>query len=231
MKKNLICVLLGLACFSAVAADSVELKVTGTLVNGACTPTLDNNGAVNFGNIPVGNLSKTATNQLGSKNINLTITCEQPMPIGFTTLDNRNATTFVQTIANANADNSAVSAAANQYGLGKTAGGINLGSYSIATLVNSATVDGVAVDVLSNGLNADTNPRSWSKSVNGSTGVGTAGAVGVMTAATQGTLVPMAGKVFVYPLKVSAAVQGTDVLAITDNTDFDGSTTISLVYL
>lgn len=231
MKKNVLAVLLGLTCFSAVAADNVELKVTGTLVNGACTPTLDNGGLVNFGNIPVGNLSKTSTNQLGTRNINLTITCDQSMPIGFTTSDNHSDSMTTQTITNANADNSSVSSAANQFGLGKTAGGVNLGSYSIATVVGSAVADGVAVDVLSNGVNADTNSRAWTKSLTGSTAAGTAGAFAVTTAAAKGTLSPVAGKVFVYPLKVAAAVQGTDTLAITDNTNLDGSTTISLVYL
>ncbi len=52
---------------TAQAADSVDLNVKGTLVNGSCTPSLENGGVVDFGHIPLGNLSKTETNSLGQK--------------------------------------------------------------------------------------------------------------------------------------------------------------------
>ncbi|MBE8219292.1 DUF1120 domain-containing protein, partial [Leptospira borgpetersenii serovar Ballum] len=61
---------------AAHATDSVDLNVKGTLVNGSCTPSLENGGVVDFGHIPVGNLSKTDINQLGKRNIVLTVTCD-----------------------------------------------------------------------------------------------------------------------------------------------------------
>jgi hypothetical protein len=234
MKKTLISTLIACSAFSAffaTAADNVDLKVTGVLVTGACTPTLDGGGSVNFGNIPVGDLSPTATNQLGSRNINLTITCDQAIPIGFTTTDNRLSSVQSLTVAKGSATNADIATPANLFGLGQTAGGVNLGAYTIATVVGSATADGNAIDVLNNSIGADSNNRNWVKSASGSTADGGAGAVQVTSAAATGTLVPVAGKVFVYPLKVTAAVQGTNALNITTNTNLDGDTTISLVYL
>lgn len=231
MKKTLISCLLSAASFSVLAADNVELKVTGVLVNGACTPTLDGGGVVNYGHIPLGNLSATTNNQLGIKPINLTITCDQAMPVGFTTTDNRASTLQVLTINNAYVNGLNASAATTEYGLGTTAGGVKIGAYSVGVTVGGVTADGAAVDVLTNGNGADTSGRNWSKTAGGATLSGSPGFVRVISSAATGTLTPVSAKVFVYPLRVAAAIQSTNALAITDTTNLDGDTTISLVYL
>jgi hypothetical protein len=231
MKKTLLAGFLSVAAFSSMAADNVDLKVTGVLVNGACTPTLDGGGVVNYGNIPLGNLSATATNQLGSKNINLTITCDQAMPVGFTATDNRNATMQTLTINNAFSNGANSSATGNQFGLGATAGGVKIGAYAVGVNLGSVTADGAAVDTINNDLGADTNGRNWLKTATGAWANGSPNTVRVFTSAATGTLVPLAAKVFVYPLKVTAAIQSTNTLAITSNTNLDGDATISLVYL
>lgn len=231
MKKTLLAGFLSVAAFSSMAADNVDLKVTGVLVNGACTPTLDGGGVVNYGNIPLGNLSATTTNQLGSKNINLTITCGQAMPVGFTTTDNRNSTMQTQVINNAFANGGNASTAGNQFGLGTTAGGVKIGSYAVAVNLGAVTADGATVDTINNDLGADTSGRNWIKTATGAWANGSPNTVRVLTSAATGTLVPIAAKVFVYPLKVTAAIQSTNALAITNNTNLDGDTTISLVYL
>lgn len=232
MKKTLISCLLSVASFSTLAAsNSVDLKVNGVLVNGACTPTLDGGGTVNYGHIPVGNLSPTATNQLGIKPVNLTITCDQAIPIGFTTTDNRASSLQVLTIANAYSNGISAAAATTEYGLGTTAGGVKIGAYAIGVTVGGTTADGVVTDLLSNGNGADTSRRTWSKTSAGSTLSGSPGFIRVLTSAATGTLTPISAKVFVYPLRVVAAIQSTNALAITDNTNLDGDTTISLVYL
>ncbi|EOC1221998.1 fimbrial assembly protein, partial [Cronobacter sakazakii] len=46
---------------------------------------------------------------------------------------------------------------------------------------------------------------------------------------SDGTVLP--AKVTTWPIKVAAAIQGTDTLAISDDTNLDGSATISLVYI
>lgn len=76
MKKVLLATALSLCVTSAFAANpTAVLKVKGTLTNAACTPTLSNGGTVDYGTINLGNLSATAVNQLGQKNIDLTINC------------------------------------------------------------------------------------------------------------------------------------------------------------
>jgi 3D (Asp-Asp-Asp) domain-containing protein len=56
-------------------------------------------------------------------------------------------------------------------------------------------------------------------------------AYNIVTAANPGTLEPVAFKTAVFPLVTSLAIQGTDTLAITDDTAIAGQATISLVYL
>lgn len=232
MKKNLIAVCLGLACFSAVAKDNVELRVDGTLVTAACTPSLNNGGVVNFGHIPLGNLSKTAVNRLGRKPITLTITCAQPTSIGFTTMDNRQDSLQNMTITDAWSDGRSSSATGNQYGLGFTAGNVRIGAYTVAVQPSNITVDGAKADGLRNMPSNDIYNTDWSKMPPaGATASGHPGYLRTISAAATGTLIPVAGKVFVYPLDVVAGIQATDTLAITDDTDMDGSATFSLVYL
>ena len=74
MKKLLVATVLSLCVSSAFAAETAVLKVTGTLTNSACTPELSNGGVVDYGIIRLGELSSTSNNQLGQKEIGLTIT-------------------------------------------------------------------------------------------------------------------------------------------------------------
>ncbi|WP_256125470.1 DUF1120 domain-containing protein [Cronobacter sakazakii] len=102
------------------------------MVNGSCTPTLSGNGVVDFGHTPLGNLSKTDTNQLGGRSsLVLTITCDSAMPLGWTMVDNRNDSVQVLTIKNGKWDGSDVTGAEYEFGLGKTAGGVKIGAYSV----------------------------------------------------------------------------------------------------
>ncbi|MHA0273258.1 DUF1120 domain-containing protein [Enterobacter ludwigii] len=224
IKKFSLACLLPLTTFSAVAANSVDLTVKGTLVTGVCTPNLSNNGVVDFGTMSLADLSKTETNQLGSKEITLTITCDSAMPVSWTAVDNRHDSMAGVTIENVGVQGSNVSAPIESFGLGKTAGGVNIGSYAIATRYDNVTADGGPADVI---YRYESVP-DWSRV---STGVQRSNGEGLYTSATPGSLNPVAAQTYVYPLQIAAAIQGTDVLNITDDTSLDGSATISVVYL
>lgn len=216
------------ACISSgslFAADNVNLNVSGTLTNAACEPSLSNGGVVDFGHIPLGGLDKTSTNQLGHKKITLTITCESPMAVAFRTTDNRSDSREVLTIIDSKGEGFPSSDQSNggfEFGLGKTAGGENIGSYAFS-IASTPTADGVVKDLIFIKAEHDT---EWVKSDSGSAQVGTR----AYSVADSGTLVPKAAKITVYPIKVTAAIQGTDKLNITDDTNLDGLATISLIY-
>ncbi|MHA0273113.1 DUF1120 domain-containing protein [Enterobacter ludwigii] len=225
IKKFSLACLLPLTTFSAVAANSVDLTVKGTLVTGICTPNLSNNGVVDFGTMSLADLSKTETNQLGSKEITLTITCDSSIPVSWNTVDNRRDSVSVPglMIENVGVQGLNVSTDGNHFGLGKTAGGVNIGSYTIAALYDNATADGGPIDLLS---------KDWTdKWVRTASGLQRSDGGWLFTSATPSSLNPVAAQTYVYPLQIAAAIQGTDVLNITDDTSLDGSATISLVYL
>ncbi|HEM6631433.1 TPA: DUF1120 domain-containing protein [Citrobacter farmeri] len=218
----------------AQAADSVDLKVTGKLLSGSCTPTLENGGVVDFGHIPLGNLSKTEVNRIGQKHTVFTITCSSSIPVGWTTVDNRHDSLINIPIKNAYWNGGDNNTGGNQYGLGKTTADTRLGAFVIGVQVDNVSVDGVKGDLITWSFGAGQSSASgsdWVKTSVGATLNGADGNFRGLTIAASGTLTPLAGKVFIYPMLITAAIQGTDTLAITDNTNLDGSATISLVYL
>ncbi|MCU6385220.1 MULTISPECIES: DUF1120 domain-containing protein [Enterobacter] len=225
MKKVLLATALSLCVTSAFAADpSAVLKVKGTLTNAACTPVLSNGGTVDYGTINLGDLSATATNQLGQKNIDLTINCTAATKVSWNMVDDRSDSNANLTVANALVGGGSLSGAGQTYGVGKTAGGVNIGTYALMVKVDSVTADGAAADPIYQ-QNATGN---WTKSTNGSS---QGSHIRDFTVASTGTLDPLAFQTATFPLATSLAVQNTATLAITDDTQLDGQLTISLRYL
>lgn len=229
MKKILVATAVAavLASSAANAATTAQLKVTGLLSVAACTPELSGGGTVNYDRIHLADLDATGTNQLGTKNIKLTITCPAATKAGWTITDDQADThpgASVITINNADAANGSISDTSKSYGVGETAGGVKIGAYSIFTDISNVTADGVKADVISGNAVSPT----WQTST---TGVIKNGNAEVMTVAASGSTDPLAFTTAVFPLKTSLAIQGTSVLAITDDTDLNGQATITVKYL
>ncbi|QXB77853.1 DUF1120 domain-containing protein [Enterobacter asburiae] len=232
--KVLVSALLVSATFSAFAAETVDLKVKGVLGNTACTPTLSNDGTADFGRIKMSGLSATDVNQLGKKEITLTITCDAAMAVGVSAMDARSSSRQAIMITQGTSNNVNIADGAWEFGLGMTEGGVKLGAYTITAATtdgSGVTLDGVAADtIVSKKAGASTTSTGWRKVAAISTGF-KPDDTEVWSFAEAGTLVPKAFKVAVLPLRVNAAIQNTTTLAITDDTNLDGLTTLSLVYL
>jgi hypothetical protein len=226
MKKVILASLIAATAASSYAAETTTLKVQGKIITAACTPNLSNGGVVDFGAISLGELSATDVTQLGQKNITLSITCDSAAKVAWTTSDDRNDSLNNIEIVNADAIGGNTAEAAAQYGLGKTAEGVNIGAYAVTVNVPSVTADGAAKDAISTD-----DGTVWSKSATGSMLNGNGGFIRNMTVAESGSLAPVAFTQASFPLLVTAAVDNSTNLAITDETILDGQTTISLVYL
>ncbi|WP_312985553.1 DUF1120 domain-containing protein [Atlantibacter sp.] len=225
MKIHLLSILVLCALTSvANAANSVDLKVTGKLSSGSCVPTLENGGIVDFGHIPLGNLSKTETNQLGHKTQNLTVTCDNPIAVGISITDNRSDSAIEGIVINdTNPAGYDLTITRDGLGLGKTSEGVNIGTYTLSVDVANLKSDGVKVDLLRSDYGEPFE--------NYTTGLFNPADQRILATAAVGQDTPLAAKVTVYPLWIIAAIQGTDTLAITDQASFDGSATIALVYI
>ncbi|UWM63786.1 DUF1120 domain-containing protein [Enterobacter sp. CP102] len=224
MKKVLLATVLSLCVSSAFAAETAVLKVTGTLTNSACTPELSNGGVVDYGQIRLGGLSASAVNQLGHKNIDLTINCTAATKVSWNMVDDRADSRAGIIVANAMANGASLSEASQTYGLGLTAGNVKIGNYSMFVNVDSVMADGKSVDP----IYVQYGVGNWAKSTNGST---QGDNIRDFTVAATGTTDPLAFQKAVFPLTTSVAIQDTATLAITDDTKLDGQLTISLRYL
>lgn len=130
MKKILIAtaVALSLSAAAQAAESTAVLKVTGVLTNDACTPELDGGGVVDFGTKYINELSATETNQLGTKDLNLTISCTTPTKVSWSVNDDRTDSMVRLTITNGAWVGDETAWGSDQlFGVGKTAGGVSIG--------------------------------------------------------------------------------------------------------
>ncbi|EDV4531457.1 TPA: DUF1120 domain-containing protein [Salmonella enterica subsp. salamae serovar 1,4,12,[27]:b:[e,n,x]] len=225
MKKIFIAtaVALSLSAAAQAAESTAVLKVTGVLTNDACTPALDGGGVVDFGTKYINELSATETNQLGHKDVNLTINCTTPTKVSWRITDDRIDSVVRLTITGGAWSGDETAWAYSQvFGVGKTAGGVNIGAYAVDINRTASTADGNVATVLYSPVPATT----WSELREDTTYASTGEEYTLGTADT-----PVAFTTAVFPLRVALAVDKTDTLAITDNTDIDGQATITLRYL
>ncbi|HDG1709180.1 TPA: DUF1120 domain-containing protein [Kluyvera ascorbata] len=231
MKKLLVATTVAMTLSAAAhAADGTAvLKLTGTLSNQPCTPTLSGGGTVDFGTKHLDELSATATNQLGSKDLTLSIACTAPTKMGWTIADDRADTRAKVTIEGGWTQDDVVfsSSTSMQFGAGKTAGGVNIGAYSVSLSNTASIADGVAKPItMGTGSDATTDWTAFSVGydfVKGTNDI-------TYTVSDDGTA-PIAFTDAVFPLRISLAVEKTDTLAITEETPIDGQATITMVYL
>lgn len=208
---------LGSLAGSASAAESVDLTVTGNIIVGSCTPVFDSGGVVDFGKKSSASLSADSPNDLGTKSINLTITCDAARSgVAFNVVDNRKSS--------APAAGLGTISATSAFGLGQTAGAVNLGAYSIT--LASVTLDGTAGAVVSS---ADQG-GNWAPAT-GSGLVDNTGNLNYSAAVAGATTTTGSATIFVYRVDVNAILQDTTTLAISSDTDLDGSATFTVAYL
>ncbi|MHA1057462.1 DUF1120 domain-containing protein [Enterobacter mori] len=225
MKKLLVATVLSLCVSSAFAAETAVLKVTGTLTNSACTPELSNGGVVDYGIIRLGELSSTSNNQLGQKEIGLTINCTAATKVGWSVSDDRADSSAGITISGGTASGNDASESYFHYGVGKTNNGISIGNYSIFVRDNKVTIDSTQGDIT--GRNKDWAEGTWAPAPSAIR----SDSFQIVSAANAGTSEPVAFKTAVFPLVTTLAIKDTNSLAITDDTSLDGQATITLTYL
>ncbi len=222
MKRNINQIIVAgvIAAVSTTAfADSFDIKISGKVKPGACTPVLVGGGIFDYGNIGSAELSPTSHTLLKTMSDTLTITCDAAARVALKVVDNRAGTgAFSGNIAFFGLSVPPIM----HHGLG-TASSKNIGAYAYRFTPGSFQADGVAVDSIysstsgstwgsSNGLAnpSDTSLESWSK---------------------KGQSTPVAAKVFTGKLEVQAAIDKTTNLDMSQEIDLDGLATVSLVYL
>jgi len=209
--------LLALGSASAFA-DSFDVKVTGKIKPGACTPTLAGGGTFDYGLIGVAELSPVAPTLLPVLSDSITITCDAAARVALSAQDNRAGTrAFTGNISFFGSSSPVTS----HFGLG-SASGKNIGAFAFRFRTNTFQADGAAVD----SIYSSTGGSTWVTSNGVATNTGS-----YESWAKKGQTVPVAAKVFTGTLDVQAAINKTSNLDLSQEVNLDGLATVSLVYL
>ncbi|CAG4903726.1 DUF1120 domain-containing protein [Paraburkholderia saeva] len=216
-KNTLLAALLAATSVGAFAADSVDLKIIGTIAPTSCTPTLAGGGVVDFGTIPASTINANSFTNIGTKTTSVTVTCDAPAVIAIKLLDNRASSLASGVVHSIDSNHYDV----DGYGLG-TVNGINIGAY-VVRMSGQGTGDGAAVDNI------------WSDNATTWTKASTASAVSptkeFRSWATPGTLTPAAHTVFSQNFSIMAGVNKGSALPLNQDIPLDGLVTFSMVYL
>jgi len=236
MKKTLLATLLAagaVVCASSVfAADSVDLKVIGTITPVACTPTLSGGGTVDYGTIKADTLKADDYTVLPIKSLDFSITCDGNAKVAVQAVNGRLGTTVGGTETNGAAiipagislfgkDSTTTVIAAFGLGLDGTK---KIGGYSVRLPLAGSKADGVVVDNIyrlgSNG--------TWTKA---DTGLLVTNTKPQISPAATGTLIPLAFKTLASTVEVQAFINKASELDITKPIHLDGLATLELIYL
>ncbi|WP_426505057.1 DUF1120 domain-containing protein [Serratia proteamaculans] len=237
MKKTLLATALAtitlISASSAFAADTVDLKIGGSITQSACTPTLSDGGSLDYGDIKVDTLKTDGYTVLPVKTLDLSITCIAPTKVGFSATNNRIGSVAGSTEKGNGAAPKPVSfsLASSVYGLGM-AGTKKIGGYGVDTA--NCTYNGKVADVLYRKLN-----NEWSTYVTGGTpggylldsDMGDTKLLVTWGIYSMGDLYLATLKTATCTLKVQAYINKASELDITQPIKMDGSATLELVYL
>ncbi|HCV66089.1 MAG: DUF1120 domain-containing protein [Serratia proteamaculans] len=237
MKKTLLVAALATAVTystsSAFAADTVDLKIGGSITQSACTPTLSDGGSLDYGDIKVDTLKTDGYTVLPVKTLDFSITCIAPTKVGLSATNNRIGSLAGSTEKGNGAGFKPVplSVESSVFGLGM-AGTKKIGGYGIDTA--NGTSGGRVVDALYRKLNNQWNPYVTGGTPGGylfDSGMGDTKLLVTWGSASIGGIFPGTFKTVSCTLNVQAYINKASELDITQPIKMDGSATLELVYL
>lgn len=225
--KKTACALAVLTASTTVMAESIDVKVIGTITPTACKPTLARGGTIDYGTINPNTLKKDEFTILAEKQIDFAITCDAPAKVAIAAKSGRGESAVSRdgTLALISTGNTlfgypTMSAA----GLGLD-GNKGVGGYGLRIQPSTIQADGKKVDgIVSNG-----NTTSWGKTEQGS--LYSVTTQRYVSWAAPGTLTPIAFTTLSGKLGAQAYINKASELDLTKPVKLDGLTTLELVYL
>ena len=214
-KKLVLGSLIATASAMSFAAPTAELRVIGTIIPGACTPTFGGTGTVDFGNIASTSLNTAAQTVLASKSTTLTVACDAPTKFSIESTDNRSTSVVADAKPSATLDES------HHYGLGNGPAGA-AGNFILKT--SNEVGDGAAITrLVSSNSSATWDLDTGEKAVKPS-------AVHRIAFAPSGVLVPAPFSSVTMNVEVIPAFVKSEDLDLSQEILLDGSTTFTVHY-
>lgn len=202
--KTLTAATLLLGSAHVLAASSVDLTVKGLITPSACTPTLSNGGAVDYGKISAKDLKVDQQTFLDSQTVQFTVTCDAATLMAMEAKDNREG-------SDANNDEM-------EFGLGLINGTEKLGGMELR-LLNPV---------------ADSVPVATIGSYDGGVTWGTERNLmrnNLIAPAVAGVNTPIPVQLWTADLNVMPFIAKTSGLTLTNEVAIDGSVTLTVRYL
>ncbi|WP_058912753.1 DUF1120 domain-containing protein [Entomohabitans teleogrylli] len=222
-KKTLLTLALtGASC--SVFANSVNLEIKGELITAACQPSLDSN-VVDFDKINLSSMPDSGQHLVDAKDLNLTITCDNPAKVLFSALDNNPESRASGITIKGEGGTSF------QGGLGRTSTDVKLGAYSII-VGKDAIADGISLPVIVRESSLGT--TNWGQLSDGllMTLDNSSRKRSFTVGEINGSTTPVAFTTATFPLKVQVALQDKSILGNgVTGSKLNGSTTFSISYL
>ncbi|OFS31490.1 hypothetical protein HMPREF3069_29050 [Achromobacter xylosoxidans] len=200
-------------------AQSIDVRVIGTITPAACIPTLAGGGVVDYGNIAAATLNQTAATALPSRAVAFSITCDAPTRVALRAMDNRASSAvpgIIQIVSPGLTEFSA-------FGLGVGAGK-NIGAFALQLEPGGITLDGSSA--ITNMASAD-GGATWSGPFGGYARKDGR----IMSWATTGSTVPTAFTTMAGTLAVHTVIDKAGNLDLSTDVVLDGLATLELVYL
>ncbi|MCS3509274.1 DUF1120 domain-containing protein [Achromobacter sp. JUb104] len=215
LTKKLSTVAFTVGAIAAVAgayAQSIDVRIIGTITPAACIPVIGGGGVVDFGLIPAASLNLTATTELPKRRVPFAITCEAPTRVAISVVDNRAGSQIPNIIA---------PTPGAVFGLG-SANGANIGGYVMDMEQGSFTADGTPAFT----VGSQTNGEIWLASTFGRLQGGQ-----LRSWSLTATGAPVAFTNLSGILAVTAAINEAQKLPLKDEIRLDGLATLEMVYL
>lgn len=239
-KQNMILVVATVFAGAAqwASANSADLLITGKLVPPACTPALSGGAVIDYGNIPVSNLSNRDAYTLEDRNVSLTVTCQEDTALGIRITDARaeSKPLLVSEIprpTKPSGSHAVASLNEQTMGLGNDAEAGKLGvwwlSMEFDKLKATNSVNAEVGDTKL--LYSSNNGSSWGET-NTTPLNSHYGGANVTTFAIKGKTIntPAVASVHEFPMVVGAALNTKGRLSVKDDTKLDGKGTFTIYY-
>lgn len=219
---------MALAVNSAMAADSVDVKVIGTIVPAACKPALSGGATIDYGTIKASAINMDDYTSLPIKTVEFSIKCDAPskvairsidlqkdsrvIPVGQKALDGKTYTATSKYIAGLGSDN-----------------GKKVGGYGMILIGTDVTIDG---SITPGVIFSDNNGASWNGGTSNFGAWITPGTSNyTYSFSKDGENTPLAFTTLTGTLQTQAYINKGSELDLTKAVHLNGQTTIELYYL
>ncbi|GKW03752.1 DUF1120 domain-containing protein [Pectobacterium odoriferum] len=220
------------ATSTGVMAESIDVKVIGTITPAACKPALTGGGTIDYGVISPTSLNKDTYTVLEEKQVDFSITCDAPAKVAVNAIGVKadTSTDAIDSTSGYKVFKGKLfnTASINVVGLGKSDNGENIGGYGIRFVPDSYTVDDQSSSLLVRQNSSD----KWStKTFDNGSLFNVSNKSHQLTWAAKGGTTPIAFKAVAGKLGVQAYITRASALDLSKPVKLDGLTTLELVYL